>query len=247
MKITRRQFKAAWRVHSHGPRFSATWRARGAHSPGPFLSGGTAQCGSVQRRVLLQPASLNRRAGGQRAADRHRLVAGCARAASAPHRPQGNLRPRSARVHSTDRLRKPDALAFHRDRHLVDCRSAKHAESRLGGPLSRFAAVAGGAARRMEYDQRVTARPAGGARRGPGHRQPQARARSRARTPAPKPPPSGRQRSASIPTCRSIAPSSRSSARTRRRRWRRSTASRRSPHTPSVTYPTRVWARPFGP
>src|SRR5262249_21966339 len=49
-------------------------------------------------------------------------------------------------------LRKPDAFAFSRHRHLVDRRSGESTGARLGGALSGHAAGAGGSARRLEHD-----------------------------------------------------------------------------------------------
>ena len=93
---------------------------------------------------------------GQRAADRHRLVARRARPASAADRPAADLRPRAARAHPADRLREPEPLAFSRaptsGRPPIRRNSAG---ARLGRPLSRLAAVAGRSAGRLEHDGRV--------------------------------------------------------------------------------------------
>ena len=257
MKITRRQFVkggvAAFTGHLRGARVSQRPGAGAgcahAQSGGP-LSGRRERLAqhadSVQRSVLLQPAAVDRRAGGQRPADRHRLVADRAGAASAPHRPEGDLRSRPSGVHSTDRLREPDALAFHRDRHLVHRRSAESTGSRLGRPLSRLAAVAGRSAGRVEYDRRVAARASGGARGGPGHRHP---GHLRVLEPELRRRSGGRAGGGAADQCPRADRSARARVRLRQLAggaWPRSIASHRSPHTRRRS-PTRrpAWVRRF--
>ena len=101
----------------------------------------------------------------------------------------------------------PEPLAFSGHRHLVDGQSGQLVGPRLGRPLSRFAAVAGRSAGRLEHDARSAARAAG---------EPVSRCR---RFPNPRPvrvpsPNTGaeahgrarRRASASTRTCRSIGP-----------------------------------------
>ena len=80
--------------------------------------------GPVRRRRLLQPAADDRRAGGQRAADRHRSRRQRARPASAPHRAEGDLRPGTPGGHPAHRLPELEPLALPGLRHLG------HGESR---------------------------------------------------------------------------------------------------------------------
>ena len=182
MKVTRRQFVkggvAAFTVTFAAPEFlSDLARAQGAHVRNLvvlYLSGGNdslSMLAPYNDPFYYEPAAD---AGDPRrpgAADRHRLVEGRARAAPAPHRPQADLRSGTARVHPAHRLRKPEPLALHRHRHLVDRRSEQLAGARLGRALSRLAAVAGGSAGRLEHHREPAARAAG-AYRGAGDRQP---------------------------------------------------------------------------
>ena len=160
---------------------------------------------------LLQPAADAGGAGGHRAADRHRFgrqsSSGCIRGSTGL---QEHLRSGPAGHHPAHGLSELEPLALPGLRHLGHGESREHAGHRVARPLSRYAAVAGRSARRLEHDARNAARADGAHRRRAGDHQSGAPTASRARTAATKRCSSAPRRRRSRRTCRSIGRISRS-------------------------------------
>ncbi len=177
MKVTRRQFVkggvAAFTVTFAAP--EVLHRAGGA---GTHAQPGRAQlerrqrlaehADSLQRSVLHEPPAVARGAGRAGPAGWNRFVRRRARSPPAADRHARHLQSGPARVRAAHRLRKPEPVALPGHRHLVHGRSEQFVGVRLGGTLSRFAAVARRSAGRLEHDRVVAARADGGAYIGPG-------------------------------------------------------------------------------
>ena len=199
MKITRRQFVkggvAAFTVTFAAPEFLSRPRARaGGARPQPRRAVSERRqrraqhADPVQRSVLLQPPADAGRAGRQRAADRHRLVARRARPASAADRSQADLRCRAVSRSSSGPATRT--------------RAARISSAPTSGrrPIRRTRRASAGSAAisircprrsircRLEHDARPAARAAVGARAGAGDPERRRSTRSRARTAAPRPP-----------------------------------------------------------